>query len=91
MFLFPFFSNFNTLSNFLLQTDADLRDHPNTGTGFRGSLSDGHPDQGETICPTHISALRGHRDQNQPPCISVVEQHAEISSEYHPVTPRKTC
>lgn len=69
-----------------IHTDADLRDHPNTGTGVWGGLSDGNPVEGETICPTYITGLRGHRDQSQPSCISVVEQHAEISSEYHPLT-----
>lgn len=74
-----------------IHADADLRDHPDTGTGIWGGLSDGNPVQGETICPPFISGLRGHRDQNQPSCFSVVEQHAEISSEYRPVTLQKTC
>lgn len=74
---------------FSIHPDTDLRDHPNTGTGVWGGLSDGDPVQGETLCPTFISGLRGHRDQNQPSCISVVEQHAEISSEYHPIPLQK--
>lgn len=35
--------HFDTFNNYFGHTDTDLRDHPDTGTGVRGGLSDGDP------------------------------------------------
>lgn len=62
--------------------DPDLWDHPDTGTGVRGGLSDGGPVQGETLRAPVVSGLRVHRNQSQPSRVSVMEQHEKISGEY---------
>lgn len=67
---------------FFSDLDPNIWDHLNTGTGIWGGLSDGSSVQGETLCASNISGLRVHRNQNQPPSVSVVEQHEKISGEY---------
>lgn len=63
--------------------DPNLWDHLNLGTGIWSGLPDGGPVQSKAVYTTFISAFRAHWNQNQSPCLPDLEQHAEISSEWH--------